>query len=483
MALPVPARAARPEPAPAELAASRALAFLDYFGVPHRVDAAGPAGYGVLRAGGPALYWLPAGESAIAEARLGDVPLWAHVTRDEASRGLRESLATGWTAESPVHDARGERIASVWRAADGSRFLPFDPDQAIRALLSEGYLAANGRPASARVKGLVRDAYYAARPLMPRRTQIAARRLYSRVQARAQFPRWPVETALHDLYAFLLGAVGDVVQGPFPSLAFWPHGRSWALVLTHDVETAIGRDSVHVLREVEQALGYRSSWNFVPRRYDDIPSVRAGLTEAGFEVGLHGLHHDGRDLAPGTFHERLPAMREAAECWGAIGFRSPATHRAWDLMPQLGVDYDSSYTDTAPFEPQSGGCCSWLPYFNRELVELPITLLQDHTLFEILEHEDERVWVEKAELLRERGGMALALTHPDYMLAPERVAAYQRFLERFAEDATAWRALPRDVSAWWRRRAASRLVYDRGQWQVAGPAAGEARVQIHEWKG
>src|SRR5207248_2637619 len=118
-----------------------------------------------------------------------------------------------------------------------------------------------------------------------------------------------------------------------------------------------------------------------------------------------------------TLRERLPEIRRWADRWGAVGFRSPATHRAWSLMPLLGFDYDSSYPDTDPFEPQSGGCCSVLPYFNGDLVELPITLPQDHTLFVILGRRDERVWVEKADAVRRLGGMALLITHPDYMLS------------------------------------------------------------------
>ena len=77
-------------------------------------------------------------------------------------------------------------------------------------------------------------------------------------------------------------------------------------------------------------------------------------------------------------------------------------------MPLLGFDYDSSSPDTDPFEPQSGGCCSWWPFFNGKLVELPITLVQDHTLFVILRRPDEQLWVEKAELSSEsRNGWLL----------------------------------------------------------------------------
>jgi hypothetical protein len=63
------------------------------------------------------------------------------------------------------------------------------------------------------------------------------------------------------------------------------------------------------------------------------------------------------------------AIRQYANRWGAVGYRSPATHRRWEWMPLLGFEYDSSYPDTDPFEPQPGGCCTWLPYFNDGLVE------------------------------------------------------------------------------------------------------------------
>jgi hypothetical protein len=175
---------------------------------------------------------------------------------------------------------------------------------------------------------------------------------------------------------------------------------------------------------------------------------------------------------------RLPAIRSYATRWNAKGFRSPGTLRSVELMPLLQFDYDSSYADTAPFEPQPGGCCSWLPYMIKDLVELPITLEQDHTLFHLLGHRDERVWVEKAEFLREQGGMALVLTHSDYVGNADLLRSYRRLLEKFADDKTAWKALPGDVSDWWRRRAQSTLQSVDGEWTVVGPAQGDARVEF-----
>jgi hypothetical protein len=356
--------------------------------------------------------------------------------------------------------------------------LPFDPGEVIQSFWSERYKRVRSS-SKARARRAAGVGYYAVRPMIPRSGQIALRRALSRVQARSRFPRWPVEPALHELYGFLFDLVADVAEAPVPRVAPWPHGRSWALVLTHDVETHVGHDNLEHLRALERSSDLRSAWNFVPRRYRVDERVLGELTGEGCEVGVHGLYHDGRDVAsPAVLRERLPAIRAYAERWGADGFRSPATRRVWELMDQLGFDHDSSYPDTDPFEPDGGGCCTWLPFFNGKLVELPITLPQDHTLFTILRHDDERAWLEKAEFLRSRGGMALIITHPDYTLEPKVASAYERFLAAYAGDETVWHALPREVSGWWRRRAASRIERVDGEWQVVGAAAGEATVEL-----
>ena len=151
---------------------------------------------------------------------------------------------------------------------------------------------------------------------------------------------------------------------------------------------------------------------------------------------------------------------------------------SWELMPMLGFDYDSSYSDTDPYEPQPGGCCTYLPYFNQEMVELPITMAQDHTLFAILQNPEASTWLQKAHLLRERRGMVLVLTHPDYAHDRRIVDGYRRLLDEFAGDDTVWHALPRDVATWWRNRAVSRICDGEGGWRIVGPAAAEGRVRF-----
>jgi peptidoglycan/xylan/chitin deacetylase (PgdA/CDA1 family) len=474
------------------LAATHAVSFLDYFRVPYRDDATArglhsrlPLRSVVRIENGSvvrALSWpAPTLLGRPGRRRLGSITLFGRVVSDTDSAPWLDELGGEWAPIGELHDADGSLAASIRADDRGNVFLPFDPEQAIDLLLTERYRLVGRSAAVVRARRTAVRGYYAMRPFLPRGVQIALRRRMESVQSAVDFPAWPVEASLHDLYDLVLGLVARIAGRPLPYLAPWPAPYTWALVLTHDVETAEGCAALDRLREVELALGLRSAWNFVPGRYavdDDL--VRA-LRGEGHEVGVHGLYHDGRDLESwATLERRLPAIRAAAERWGATGFRSPALRRVLELMPLLPFDHDSSYPDTDPHGPDGGGCCSWLPYELDGLVELPVTLPQDHTLFEILELDRADLWHEKTELLRRRNAMALLITHPDYLRDDRRLDEYRRYVSRYAGDDTAWRALPREVSDWWRRRAASRVVEHGQEWRVDGPAAGDARVAFVE---
>jgi len=108
---------------------------------------------------------------------------------------LREQAGRhGWAAVVELLDGGGQRVGSVWREPDGSLVLPFDPNEAIQNLTMERYrdLGRSGRRSS----GLGVRAYYLLRPVLPRRVQLAMRRAFSRIQARATFPRKSRNSAL-----------------------------------------------------------------------------------------------------------------------------------------------------------------------------------------------------------------------------------------------------------------------------------------------
>ena len=482
---------------------SHPFAFFDYFRVPYEVLPPHD-GNGLSSSPSP-VHWLrsdagdqpprsllwPAAETRAAPPgyRLGLFSLAgftfsAPVALNATAQAILARRGDSWRPVEPVLDGDERCVAAVWRDSAGNVFLPFDPGEAMLRFWSEEYRNVGRAALATACHGAALRGYYALRPLVPRPVQMGFRRTVSRVQGKSAFPRWPVEDSLDSLYRWLFGLVASVAGRPVPFLDLWPGGRSWALVLTHDVETAAGCRDIELLRGPERERGYRSSWNFCPGRYHVEDEMVAALVADGCEVGVHGLRHDGRDLASRRMaNKRLPMIREHAERWQAVGFRSPSTQRAWDLMPLLGFDYDSSYPDCDPYEPQPGGCCSYLPYFNRAMVELPITLPQDHTLFAILDHPDAELWLRKAEHIRQRGGMALMLTHPDYAQDPRLATAYRQLLDAFSGDGSAWHALPKEVAAWWRRRTASSLRETSEGWRIAGPAAVEGRVRLADASG
>jgi peptidoglycan/xylan/chitin deacetylase (PgdA/CDA1 family) len=329
------------------------------------------------------------------------------------------------------------------------------------------------------------DLYYGLKPMLPRRVQLALRRAYARRQAETAFPAWPAERVLLDLRDNDLRRHLRNGSGPrLPFVGWWPEGRRFAVILTHDVEGPAGIENIPRVLEIERRHGFVSSWNFCAEWYPIPGGVFDAVRAAGCEVGLHGILHDGRLFRDReTFEANLPKIHRYMREWGASGFRSPATHRNADWMPELGCLYDTSFPDTDPFEPQPGGCCSIFPFFIDDLVELPITLVQDHTLFEILRDRSVERWVEKSEWIIERGGLVNLLVHPDYLLTEERLALYDEFLGFLAAQAGGWHALPRDVARWWKDRSLLECRRDeRGEARIVGPrpAAGEPTVMWAE---
>lgn len=298
------------------------------------------------------------------------------------------------------------------------------------------------------------ELYYALKPLMPRRLQLALRRAYAPRQAKVEFPAWPFESSLvehrdRQLLERLRGSGRDRL----PFVNYWPEGKRFASVLTHDVEGPAGVANVMRVIELEQRYGFLSSWNFVAEWYPIPDGLFDEVREAGCEIGLHGILHDGKLFSDrATFDANLPKIERYVREWEVEGFRSPATGRRADWMHELPVGYDSSFPDSDPFEPQPGGCCSIMPFFFGDVVELPITLVQDHTMFEILREPGIDLWQDKTRWLADHHGLVNVIVHPDYVVEQHFLDRYEAFLAFLAEREDGWHALPRDVARWWRQR-------------------------------
>jgi hypothetical protein len=265
---------------------------------------------------------------------------------------------------------------------------------------------------------------------------------------------------------------------------FWPGGRRVALVLTHDVETAEGQANVQRLADLEADYGFRSSFNFVAERYRHDTRLIDSLRAGGFEIGVHGLKHDGKLFSSrALFMRRAARINEYFKSLEAVGFRAPLTHRQPEWMQALEMEYDLSFFDTDPYEPIPGGTMSIWPFQMGHFVELPYTLVQDYTLTAVLGETTPRVWLEKLDFLEEYYGLALVNSHPDYLREPANWHLYEEFLRALQQRVGRyWHVLPREVARWWRARMQATSVADLGGGVLGtiSPGQGEdgARISI-----
>jgi peptidoglycan/xylan/chitin deacetylase (PgdA/CDA1 family) len=234
---------------------------------------------------------------------------------------------------------------------------------------------------------------------------------------------------------------------------FWPAGARFAFVLTHDIETAQGQAFARAVADLEEGLGFRSSFNFVPERYPLDLSLIDELRARGFEIGIHGLKHDGLLFSSrDEFDKRASRINDHLRAQRAVGFRAPLFHRQPEWMQILDVEYDLSFFDTDPYEPLPGGTMSLWPFTMGKLLELPLTLVEDYTLASVLCETTPRVWLEKIAFIDQYAGLALANTHPDYLRDPGTWRIYASLLEAMRTRNGYWSALPHEVARWWRRR-------------------------------
>ena len=217
---------------------------------------------------------------------------------------------------------------------------------------------------------------------------------------------------------------------------------------------------------LEQEMGFLSTFNFVPERYWVSSALLDHLRSAGFEIGVHGLIHDGRLYkSKKVFDGRATRINRYLHEWRAVGFRSPCMNHNLEWLKALNIEYDASTFDTDPFEPQPYGVRTIFPFWvgdsgkKRGYVELPCTLPQDFTVFILMKEKNIDIWKAKLDWVVEKGGMALLNVHPDYMNFRETKMGIDEYpAKRYAEflgyvksryDGQFWHALPKDMAHFW----------------------------------
>jgi hypothetical protein len=391
-----------------------------------------------------------------------------------SSSGFKSRHVTG-----PLHDILGDVKADQ----DGAVRLSLDPNEIVENLRNERYELRGGKGLSRLAEsGLSQTVYYLLRPLLPVsiRKYLQRRRL-SDWQSLA-FPRWPTDRTVEEIHErlLLLSLKAKGLQR-VPFVWFWPNGARSCAIMTHDVEELAGLNFCSPLMDLDEAAGIRSSFQIVPEvRYPVPGTLLDEIRTRGFELNIHDLNHDGRLYSSrAEFRRRIQRIHQHAREYGALGFRSGVLHRNQAWYDDLEFSYDMSIPNVAHLDPQRGGCCSLMPFFIGKVLELPVTMIQDYSLFHILNDYSIGIWTRQLNAITENHGLANFIVHPDYIIERRARAVYQALLEHLAEvreERKIWIALPREVDRWWRERSQMKIVSDGSGWQIVGEGRERARV-------
>jgi len=386
--------------------------------------------------------------------------------------------AGGVQGENNADDLLADALCKV-RFEASTCVLPFNPTEIANNLRYERYI--NGAHKSP-WKKLLRGAYYFLRPAMP----VSVRRHLQRASLNGwkerPFPRWPVDGTVDQLFKKLMGLTLHASrQARIPFIWFWPERKSSCVIVTHDVETISGLESAAELMDINDSFGIKTSFQFIPEaRYAVTNEVLSTIRERGFEVNVHDLKHDGHLFEDhGQFLQSAARINAHARRFGSHGFRSGALYRNQNWYGAFSFSYDMSVPNVGHLDPQAGGCCTVMPYFVGDVLELPVTTTQDYSLFNILGTYSLDLWREQIRQIIGQNGLISFIVHPDYLDSTKAKNTYAGLLRHLVELRSAsglWIALPGEVDIWWRQRNKMKLVQDGARWHVEGEGAERAVV-------
>ena len=305
------------------------------------------------------------------------------------------------------------------------------------------------------------DFFYYIKPVIPKSFQLFLRRALALKKKKKSGKFWPIWP--------IAGQAPNNWKG-------WPNNKQFALVLIHDVDTREGLDNCLNLMDLEIKRGFRSALYFVPKDYNTPDELRQQIVNSGFEIGLHGLTHNGKFYRNyRVFSNHIKKINAYLKEWRAVGYTSPSMLGNLTWNTELNIEYSCSSFDTDPFEPRPFGVATIFPFFVRNpaeissYVEIPYTLPQDYSLFILLREKDIGTWKRKLDWVAEKGGVALVNTHPDYMIFDGDTRTKNKYSSRLYADFLDyissryrdkyWNSLPKDLARFWRSSFPEDAIY------------------------
>jgi hypothetical protein len=390
-------------------------------------------------------------------------------------------LSSGHSAEvvtGKLHDALQDL-----RIQQSKCSLPFNPTTVVDNLRFERYVNGNvSGKWNRRLKTVLKDAYYSVRPTLPIFVRKFIQQIALKGWDRKPFPEWPVDHSVEQFFRRLL-ALSMHAKGVdrIPFIWFWPEGYSGCAIMTHDVETSSGLNFIASMMDIEDSHDVKSSFQIIPeKRYQAPQSPLDEIRARGCEVNVHDLNHDGQLFRERSeFVRRVKKINNYGREFGALGFRSGVLYRNLDWYDDLEFAYDMSVPNVGHVDPQPGGCCTVMPFFIGKILELPLTTIQDYSLFHILGDYSIELWKKQIALILAENGLLSFNIHPDYVIPRKAQGVYIRLLEYLSElrsKTSLWMALPMQVDRWWRERAEMKLVTQGDRWVIEGPGRERARI-------
>jgi len=385
------------------------------------------------------------------------LPQWA---KDEVNTIFINKIYEYFSSGEPLLqgiDAFGRKISLIQRDEKNRIIFNFNPQEAINFLLEEKYLK-KIRPFYTRLP-------YGFPKIIPSylKKRIKSIIRYSNKKANISFPDWPIEKSVELIRAIFLECMQmQKVNTDKVKNRFWPESKKFAIVLTHDVDTAKGFKNIDIIAAMEEEKGFVSTWFMPAKGYNKDRAILNRLLDRGHEIAMHGDYHDNglSFLSKDKMSARFKNCFDFIERYDVKGFRAPSLFHSpilMNVLSELGF-YDSSMPDTgklSPF-PHTVGCCSVFPFIVNNVLEIPISLPLDSSLIFLKFNSEDivNIWKKKTQWLKQIGGLLLLDTHPEphFIADSQYLQSYKLFLDELSVYNDAWKTTAGSVADWWTRR-------------------------------
>lgn len=227
-------------------------------------------------------------------------------------------------------------------------------------------------------------------------------------------------------------------------------------VLTHDIDTKEGLKKSIRVKKLEENYDVPSAW-FVPAKEYSLDHGIIEELENNGEIGSHDTKHDGRlfNLSGKKLNKRLSDSKQTLERLTKHpieGFRAPLLQHNQSILEGLreaGYSYDSSIPTWETKHPRTmrpHGLGTIYPLSLAGIVEIPLTVAQDHQLLSVVGLQPREVvdlWLSVFDMIKELGGCCVFLSHPEYdLLKNHDISAYEDLLNHLNSDRDAWVTTP-----------------------------------------